>query len=82
MIPSVSPSPGIIAAAAPATTADLLIIDAPSDAASTAAMLRGSYRVASTSAFDVAKQYLHRNPPALVVTELNLGGAAGAEICR
>jgi len=82
MIPSVSPSPGIIAAAAPATTADLLIIDAPSDAASTAAVLRGSYRVASTSAFDVAKQYLHRNPPALVVTELNLGGAAGAEICR
>src|SRR5437763_683789 len=78
MIPSMSPSP----VSSPTPTADLLIVDAPTDVATYANVLRGSYRVAATSALDVAKQYLHRNPPAIVITELNLGGASGIEICR
>src|SRR5438132_6065600 len=66
----------------PTQPADLLLVDVSPDAASFAAILRGSYRVATTSSADVARQFLHRSPPALVVTELDLEGADGVEICR
>jgi len=66
----------------PATPPDLLLVDSSPDADSYATVLRGSYRVAITTSMDVAKQFLHRHPPTLVVTELNLQGGDGVEICR
>ena len=61
---------------------ELLLVDASSDAANYAAMLRTSYRVATTSSFDVARQFLHRHSPAIVVANLDLPGNEGLEICR
>jgi DNA-binding response OmpR family regulator len=72
----------VAASVSPAQAPDLLLVDGESDTASYAAMLRGSYRVATTASFDVAKQLLRRHRPALVVTELDLPGADGVEICR
>jgi DNA-binding response OmpR family regulator len=66
----------------PAPPADLLLVDASADASAYAALLRSSYRVATTTSTDVAKQFLHRHPPALVVTELNVPGLDGVEVCR
>ena len=63
-------------------TADLLLVDATPESATYASMLRGSYRVSTTGSTDVAKQFLRRNPPAVVVTELDLPGVDGVEICR
>src|ERR1051325_2545286 len=76
-----SPTP-LPTSTSPTQPADLLLVDASSDANSYAAALRSNYRVATTTSLDVAKQFLHRHPPALVVTELNLQGADGVEICR
>jgi len=66
----------------PTTPPDLLLVDPSPDAGSYATALRGSYRLAITTSVDVAKQFLHRHPPTLVVTELNLQGGDGVEICR
>src|SRR5204863_9889198 len=66
----------------PVLVADLLLVDPSPDGARYAGVLRGSYRVATTSSLDVAKQFLHRHPPALVVTELDLNDADGVDICR
>jgi DNA-binding response OmpR family regulator len=71
-----------VPSSSPAQPGELLLVDTSSDAAAYATILRGSYRVATTSSPDVAKQFLHRNPPQLVVTELDLGGASGVDICR
>ena len=76
MITSVSPS------STQATQSDLLLVDASADAAGYAAALRGSYRVATTVSEDVARQFLRRQAPALVITELDLPGGDGVEICR
>jgi DNA-binding response OmpR family regulator len=81
MIPIVSPSPLSPSPSQPALP-ELLIVDSGEDAVNAASMLRGSYRVATTSAIDVAKQFLHRSPPALVAVELNLTTGDGVEICR
>jgi DNA-binding response OmpR family regulator len=62
--------------------ADLLLVDASTDAVGYAAVLRGSYRVATTSSSDVARQFLRRQAPGLVITELDLPGGDGVEICR
>jgi DNA-binding response OmpR family regulator len=77
VITSVSPSP---VAATQAT--DLLLVDASTDAAAYAAVLRGSYRVATTASSDVARQFLRRQAPGLVITELDLPGGDGVEVCR
>ena len=76
-----SPTPSPISPS-PTASADLLLVDASPEVAGYAAVLRNSYRVATTTSTDVAKQFLHRHPPALVVTELNLPGLDGVEICR
>jgi DNA-binding response OmpR family regulator len=78
MAPQVSP----LSAVSPVPVTDLLLVDPTPEAAMSAAALRGTYRVAATGSADVAKQFLRRHAPALVVTELNLVGADGAEICR
>jgi DNA-binding response OmpR family regulator len=70
------------AAVSPVPVTDLLLVDPTPEAATMAAALRGSYRVAATGSAEIAKQFLHRHTPALVVTELDLGGADGVEICR
>jgi len=69
-------------AVSPVPVTDLLLVDPTPEAAMSAAALRGTYRVAATGSADVAKQFLRRHAPALVVTELDLGGADGVEICR
>jgi DNA-binding response OmpR family regulator len=74
---SISPSP-----VSPAQALDLLLVDGTSDAAAYTAALRGSFRVSTTASPDVAKQFLHRQPPALVVTELELPDGDGVDICR
>ena len=76
MIPSTSPSH------VTATQTDLLLVDASTDAAASAAVLRGRYRVATTGSSDVARQLLRRQAPGLVITELDLPGGDGVEICR
>lgn len=76
MITSVAPS-----VISPAQT-DLLLVDASPDAAAYAAVLRGSYRVATTGSPDVAKQFLRRQAPGLLIIELELPGSDGVEICR
>jgi DNA-binding response OmpR family regulator len=73
------PVAAVVSAAPPA---DLLLVDASPEAAAYTAFLRGSYRVATTSSIDVARQYLHRHVPSMVVTELELQGADGVDICR
>jgi DNA-binding response OmpR family regulator len=78
MAPQVSP----LSAVSPVPVTDLLLVDPTPEAAMSAAALRGTYRVAATGSADVAKQFLRRHAPALVVTELNLVDADGAEICR
>jgi DNA-binding response OmpR family regulator len=72
VVSSVSPGPG----------ADVLLIDSSPEAASYAAILRATYRVSTTASLDVAKQFLFRHAPSLVVTELDLDGLDGVEICR
>jgi DNA-binding response OmpR family regulator len=57
-------------------------VDASTDAAGYAAVLRGSYRVATTGSPDLARQFLRRQAPGLVITELDLPGGDGVEICR
>jgi DNA-binding response OmpR family regulator len=69
-------------AVSPPQPADVLLVDASSDASAYAAVLRGTYRVATTASADVAKQFLHRQPPALIVTELELPSADGVDVCR
>ena len=75
MIPSTSP-------VAAAQITDLLLVDASADAAGYAAILRGNYRVAMTGSPDVARQFLRRQAPGLVITELDLPDGDGVEICR
>lgn len=70
------------ALAPPAQQADVLFVDTPADVSIYASGLRNSYHVVSTSTLDVARQYLRRNPPAIVVTELSLPDGSGVEICR
>ena len=77
-LPSSSP-----AAVSPIQHPELLLVDPSPEASNLAAVLRGSYRVAATGSADVARQFLRRHPPALIVTELDLEGSDGAvEICR
>jgi DNA-binding response OmpR family regulator len=69
-------------AVSPVPVTDLLLVDPTPEAAISAAALRGTYRVAATGSADVARQFLRRHAPALVITELDLAGVDGAEICR
>jgi DNA-binding response OmpR family regulator len=62
-------------------TTELLFVDA-NDASTYASALRGSYRVATTTTVEVARQCLRRNPPAIVITELSLPDGSGVDICR
>src|SRR5882672_11870131 len=66
----------------PAPLDELLIVDASDDAAACATILRSSYRVATTASADIAKQFLRRHPPALVVADLDVPGSGGIEVCR
>jgi DNA-binding response OmpR family regulator len=61
---------------------DLLLADASADAAGYATFLRGTYRVATTASTDVARQFLQRHVPSLVLTQLDGDGVDGVEICR
>lgn len=62
--------------------AELLLVDASPEAGGYAAILRGSYRVSTTTSTETAKQLLHRHPPSLVVTDLTSHNFDGFEICR
>jgi len=66
----------------PAPAPDLLFVDSSPEAVAMSAIIRNSYRVATTSSVDVAKQFLYRNPPSLVITEVDLLGGDGVDICR
>ena len=79
---AISSAPTNVSAVSPTPTTDVLLVDGSADAAAYAAVLRGSYRVATTGSSDVAKQFLHRSSPAIVITELDLEDADGVEICR
>jgi len=71
-----------VASISPIQSADLLLVDPSPEAAALAATLKSTYRVAATGSADVAKQFLRRYSPAVVVTELDLQGSDGIEICR
>jgi len=66
----------------PTLPPDLLLVDGMPEAAGYTAALRASYRVSATASIDVAKEFLHRHAPSIIVTELELQGADGVEICR
>ena len=78
----ISSTPSPASFSSPTTLADLLLVDASPEAAGYAAVLRGSYRVATTASTDVARQFLHRHSPALVIAELGVPGLDGVEVCR
>jgi len=73
-------SPGLTPSTSPTPVSDLLLVDATPEAAQSAAILRGAYRVSTTTSTDAARQFLHRHAPAIVVTDLH--GVDGVEICR
>jgi DNA-binding response OmpR family regulator len=73
-----SPASGI----SPTQPIDVLLVDAAPETAQYAATLRGSYRVATTASGDAARQFLRRNSPALVITELDVEDVDGVQICR
>ena len=45
-------------------------------------LLRSTYRVATTSNINVAKEFLRRSSPSVVVSELLFNGQSGIEVCR
>ena len=61
---------------------ELLLADSSPDAGGYAAVLRGTYRVATTTSTEAAKQLLHRHPLALVIADLTSTGMDAFEICR
>lgn len=63
-------------------TNDILVVDPSPEASDYATSLRSSYRVATTVSAELARQFLHRHPPSLIITELELQGSDGIEICR
>lgn len=65
----------------PSYVADLLLVDASSEAAAYANILKANYRVSTTASADVARQFLQRNSPSLVVTVMD-EGIDGVAICR
>jgi DNA-binding response OmpR family regulator len=73
-------SPGLTPSTSPTPVSDLLLVDATPEAARYAAILRGVYRVSTTTSTAVARQFLHRHVPAIVITDLQ--GVDGVEICR
>ncbi len=68
--------------AVPSTITDVLFVDTDVATGMYGPSLREKYRVHAASTTDSAIQYLARNAPALVITELVFGGASGVDICR
>jgi DNA-binding response OmpR family regulator len=66
----------------PIHAVDLLLVDSSPEAVKMATALRGTHHLAATGSGDVAIQFLRRHTPMLVVTELDVDGADGVEICR
>jgi len=79
---SIAPGSASLPPVSPSPVPDVLLVDGSPEAGEYAALLRANYRVSATSSMDVAKQFLHRHRPALVVTELDLKDADGVEVCR
>jgi len=67
--------------AAPTIHHEVLLIEAEPRAAEYAAVLRQTYRVVSTANGDVARQYLVKGAPSLVVADMD-GMAEAADIIR
>ncbi len=67
---------------APSTITDVLFVDTDIAAAMYGPSLREKYRVHTAGTWETARQHLTRNPPALVITELALGGTSGVDVCR
>jgi CheY-like chemotaxis protein len=61
---------------------DLLLIDPSTEAAAWAPALRTQYQVSTTPTADTARQFLRRSMPSIIVTELDLAGGDGVDICR
>lgn len=61
---------------------EVLLVDTDLVAANVLPALREHYRVTVASTSAAALQVLGRTPPALVVTELDLGDGPGEEVCR
>src|SRR5215208_1229055 len=76
--PAVSPAVSPVTSPLP----DLLVVDGSADASSYTSVLRGSYRVLTTTSPEVAKQFLHRNRPSLVVADLDRTDGDGLLVCR
>ena len=68
--------------ALPSTLTDLLLVDTDVATAIYAPLLRETYRVHAAGSWEAALQLLTRIQPALVITELGLGGTWGLDLCR
>jgi CheY-like chemotaxis protein len=81
--PEASGRPLSYSSSAPTPTHELLIVETEPVAAGYAAVLRHTYRVATTTDTGVAVQYLKRAAPALVVAEIDgHDGDGSTDVCR
>ena len=64
------------------TRVDLLLLDTETANANIAQVLRSTYSVATSSSVHVAREFLRRSRPAMIITELDLADGAGTDICR
>jgi DNA-binding response OmpR family regulator len=79
-----SPFPAQVAPTLPSPPPDLLLVESEDSALRYTSALREKFRVTHALTVDAALRALERTPPALVVTELAVGGSGsgGTAVCR
>jgi DNA-binding response OmpR family regulator len=70
------------AASIPNFDAVVLVVGQETENVPYLGLLLSTYRVATTSNITVAKQFLRRSSPSVVVSELVFNGQSGTEVCR
>lgn len=68
--------------AAPSTITDVLLVDTDIATAMYGPSLREKYRLHAAPTWEAALLVLTRSQPALVITDLGLGGTFGVDVCR
>jgi len=86
-IPSLQPQqtdrrPAFISPSHPPSQQEVLLIEGESVGAKQAAALSRDYRVVMLTEPAIAKQYLSKTPPALVVADIDSQSDGGVDICR
>lgn len=82
MVPLTGALPQTSPSTSHAAPANVLLLDTDEMTTRLAGLLRGTHSVASASTIAVAREFLRRSPPDLIVTELQLRDGSGADLCR